>query len=299
MSESTHAEFSQTSPVTFSFYNFYDPNDRNLLYINDDPRNLKFNLEIKNQWSETISLDPELDRGRPPNCDNFHIELKFRPNELSDLSRDQIDLDENSKDEWSMSRAIPNRDRTISLYFLKRGKKLILEANNSNGEPNPKQIHHLTLLGISANSIAGARATQVEINYQGLNLAQKKNNDSTQSPNISKQTQLLILTIINYSGQRAASLVVSLAESPIVLNETKAKNQSLKIQIVNVGTESIALNDKSRFEITIDVDSTPLNAKNIKEPWALSRKDEAQAIKASTGAPNEYTPLRTDSSSML
>lgn len=111
MTNSTHQEFFQQNPLSFGLYNYYERDDYNLLYINDNPDDLRFNLEIKNSFTETITLskytqlEPEA-----PSPKNYHIELKFRPNQLSQRSREKIDLSEVSKEGWSMSRLYENRD---------------------------------------------------------------------------------------------------------------------------------------------------------------------------------------------
>jgi hypothetical protein len=266
MSDNTHQEFFQQNPLSFALYNFYAREDRNLLYINDDPDDLRFNLEIKNSFTEAITLSKSTQSElEAPSPNNYHIELKFRPNQLSQRSREKIDLSEVSKEDWSMSRPYENRDRTVSLFLLKRKDELLIE------EQGTKLI---TLVGLGANSIEGARVTQLEINYKDFYFPAEKSdtNANAQRRYIDPQTQIIILTVLNFSGKRAANLTVTFAYAPTLLN-TGSGPQSLVLQIVNAGQDAITLNESSRFEITIDAQG------EREEPWALSRKDEALQCK--------------------
>lgn len=162
LKDSTHSNFLQGNPLTFTLYNCYGRSDRNILYINDDPGNLRFNLEIENLLGETIFLDTKelVKEGKGPNEDNFHIKLSFKEGELSTKSLEAIDLSEHSKKEWSISRPQHNRrDHTVSIFLLKRSGNLSIEGEKS---------ATITLVGIGANPIAGARATQLNVNYQGF-----------------------------------------------------------------------------------------------------------------------------------
>jgi len=270
MPDQTHEDFLQQNPLSFGLYNYYERNDYNLLYINDNPDDLRFNLEIKNLSTEAINLRKSTQSDiEAPSSNNYHIELKFRPNQLSQRSREKIDLSEVSKDGWSMSRPYENRDRTVSLFLLKRKEDLVIEQQGT---------QFITLVGLGANSIEGARVTQLEINYKDFYLAQEKSdeNANAQRNAIDPQRQIIILTVLNHSGERAASLTVTFAYAPTLLN-TGSEFQSLLLQIVNVGQDVITLNEKSKFEITIDVEG------NKEEAWALAKKDETEECEIFVG----------------
>ncbi|NJL39875.1 MAG: hypothetical protein HC899_26315 [Leptolyngbyaceae cyanobacterium SM1_4_3] len=128
MTDNTNQEFFLQNPLSFALYNFYERDDYNLLYINDNPDELRFNLEIKNLSIGAITLSKSTQSElEAPSPSNYHIELKFRPNQLSQRSREKIDLSEASKEGWSMSRPYENRDRTVSLFLLKRKEDLVIE----------------------------------------------------------------------------------------------------------------------------------------------------------------------------
>jgi len=270
MPDQTHEDFLQQNPLSFGLYNYYERNDYNLLYINDNPDDLRFNLEIKNLSTKAINLRKSTQSDiEAPSSNNYHIELKFRPNQLSQRSREKIDLSEVSKDGWSMSRPYENRDRTVSLFLLKRKEDLVIEQ---------QRTQFITLVGLGANSIEGARVTQLEINYKDFYFAQEKSdeNANAQRNAIDPQRQIIILTVLNHSGERAANLTVTFAYAPTLLN-TGSEFQSLLLQIVNVGQDVITLNEKSKFEITIDVEG------NREEAWALAKKDETEECEIFVG----------------
>jgi len=264
MADNTHEEFFQQNPLSFALYNFYERNDYNTLYINDNPDDLRFNLEIKNLSTQAIALSkstqPELEA---PSPNNYHIELKFRPNQLSQRSREKIDLTEVSKEGWSMSRLYENRDHTVSLFLLKRKDEWVIEKQGTK---------FITLVGLGANSTEGARVTQLEINYKDFYFPQEKSDENANAKrrSIDSQTQIIILTVLNFSGKRAASLTVTFAYAPTLLNNG-SDSEPLVLQIVNTGQDSITLNENSRFELTIDAQG------DRAEPWALAKKDEAKS----------------------
>ncbi|NJL39874.1 MAG: tail fiber protein [Leptolyngbyaceae cyanobacterium SM1_4_3] len=129
-------------------------------------------------------------------------------------------------------------------------------------------------MGLGANSIEGARVTQLEINYKNFYFAQDKSDEkvNAQRKYIDPQTQIVILTILNFSGEREASLTVTFAYAPTILNNG-SDSEPLVLQIVNTGSDTITLNENSRFEITIDAQG------DREEPWAFAKKDEAIKFK--------------------
>ncbi|NEO84035.1 MAG: tail fiber protein [Spirulina sp. SIO3F2] len=261
-----------TNFLSFGLRDFYQNTDQNILYINDKPENLKFDLEIRNQSESNIVLNAiqsdsinnpdkndNLDK-KNPNENNFHIELKFRPGQLAEASLISLDLSGVSKEQWNMSRPITNRDRTISIFLLKKNENLLLEAKKT------KAV--LTFMGLAASPLEGSRATQLEINPKNFYLEGDKDQKI-------EEKYLVILTILNYSGERKADdLVVTFAYNPIVLND--GSEQKITILLVNVGEEPIAFNEKTEFLITIDVESDVEDA--ISEPWALAKKDEIKNL---------------------
>lgn len=263
MTDKIHEDFIQQNPLSFGLFNYYERNDYNLLYINDNPDDLRFNLEIKNLSTEAITLEKSTQSDtEAPSPNNYHIELKFRPNQLSQRSREKIDLSEVSKEGWSMSRPYENRDHTVSLFLLKRKEDLAIAKQGT---------QFITLVGLGANSIEGARVTQLEINYKDFYFAPDKSdeNANAQRKYIDHQTQIIILTILNFSGKREANLTVTFAYAPTLLNNG-SDSEPLVLQIVNTGSDAITLNENSRFELTIDAQGDRV------EPWALAKKDEAK-----------------------
>jgi hypothetical protein len=255
--DTTHKDFFRENPLSFGLYNYYQRNDYNTLYINDNPDDLRFNLEIKNVSTQTLMLSKSTQSElESPSLSDYHIELKFRPDQLSQRSREKIDLSEVSKEGWSMSRPYENRDRTVSLFLLKRQDDLVIEKGKT---------EVITLIGLGANSIEGTRVTQLEINCQDFYVAHEKSDTY-------RQRQIITLTILNYAGKKAASLTVTFAYAPTLLNNG-SEPQSLVLQIINTGQDAITLNEKSRFEITIDAEG------DREQPWALAKKDEALECK--------------------
>lgn len=275
----THDEFSKENPLLFRLYNYHDRNDCNLLYINDNPDDLRFNLEIKNISSKKITFGKSTQSDlKVPSSNNYHIELKFRPNQLSQRSREKIDLSEASKDDWSMSRPYENLDHTVSLFLLKRREDLVIEAKEIE-QQGIESTACITLVGLGAKSTEGSRVTSLEITYKDFYFTPTESNkDADAKPTlVPDQKQIIILTVLNCSGERSANLTITFGYGRSILNNGEDKN-TVVLQIVNTGEDSITLNENSMFEITIDA-----QADNRQEPWALAKKDEATKAKVFVG----------------
>ncbi|MGF1937811.1 MAG: hypothetical protein RM347_026070 [Nostoc sp. ChiQUE02] len=252
--------------LDFRFYDLYDQDNVNLLYINEEqPSTISMKLEISNKSGVNLALDcvklnnqENLDDAtKIVSSSNYHIELRFRPGTLSSSSLVQIDLAESSKERWIMSRPVFHDNKEFSLYFLRCKDQLALDKDPS----SDKNKESLTLRGFAANSAGGARNTNVTINYNGF----KQDNDNTPISG----TKLLNLTILNHRGKRNAPLSIGFATHNTILNNGEATND-IQLQISNISIEAIALAQDSEFIIEIDA-----QAEDRKEPWAVAKKDEA------------------------
>jgi hypothetical protein len=255
-------DFDIVESLTFRFYDFYNEEDQNLLYIEDgDPSSIKLNFEITNNSGKTIKLDPARDSNASP--DNFHISLEFRPGELSNVSLQQIDLDGITREgNWTISRPVLKRNGSIFLYLLRIKETLVIEKEHEGKKG--KQI--ITFKGLAANGSNGVRGTNVNGSYNNFYFE-----DNNKKNKIEKEF-LLILTVLGSRGLRKAPLAVSFAYSNAVLNDGKQQNL-LIIQISNIGQENIAFSQTTKFIITVDAQ---LDKKS--EPWSLSEKDKANKI---------------------
>lgn len=277
-------EYNWKDNLDFRFYDFYQPEDVNLIYIDEEnPSSIALKFEIRNQSGVEITLDGYNQESQKPkdinvktpqeastskspdnttqeniaSAENFHIEIRFRPGTLSTASLVQIDLSETSKEDWVMSRPFFHPNKEVSLYFLKCGRSLNLTNLGTTT---------LTLRGFAANSAGGSRGTNVTVNYNKFHL--KLSDDSENTVPISGN-KILNLTILGHRGQRKAPLAVCFANQNTILNNGQAEN-NIEIQITNLGNEAIALSPKTEFIIEIDA-----QAEGKEEPWAVAKKDEA------------------------
>ena len=258
--------------LNFRFYDFYDENDQNLLYIEEEnPSSITLKFEIENKSGVELVLEPynkdpentESESESIVSANNFHIELRFRPGVLSSASLVQIDLADASKKEWLMSRPVYNDNKEISLYFLKRDSPLKLPDKTAS-RPD-KETASLVLRGFGANSAGGSRYTNVSINY-------KKFKQIDDPATISGTTNLN-LTILPHRGLRKAPLAICFANHKSILNNGELSDD-IELQITNISGKAIALSDKTEFTIEIDAQADGRN-----EPWAVAKKDHAKEFK--------------------
>lgn len=274
-------EYNWKDSLDFRFYDFYERNDVDLIYIDEEnPSSIALKFEIRNKAGIEIALDAYNKKSKESNdtksetaqkvsannsqdntlaekesivsADNFNIELRFRPGTLSSASLVQIDLSEASKEEWLMSRPVFHENKEVSLYFLKCGRSLKLVDSDTTT---------LTLRGFAANSAGGSRGTNVIINYNKF----RPSNDTVPISG----TKVLNLTILGHRGQRKAPLAIGFANHNTILNNGELSDD-IELQITNIGNEAIPLSPKSEFTIEIDGEAKPNT-----EPWAVAKKDEA------------------------
>ena len=257
--------------LNFSFCDPYDPDTVNLLYINsENPSNAALKFEITNNLELDLTLGPIEKTATEPQNDvipsvettSAHLEIKFRPGILSSDSLRLIDLSIASKERWIMNRPVTHENREISLYFWRCNEPLKLSAK---GKASDKAS--LTLRGISADALGGTRPTNVLIAYNNF----KQEQDSIPVCG----SMVLPLVVLNHHGKRKAPLSICFASHNTILNSSNAEGDTLEIQVSNMGRDTIALAENTEFSIEIDA-----QADNSKEPWAVSRKDEASKFQA-------------------
>jgi len=258
----TNNDFNIVNPLTFEIYDFYNENDRNLLYIDDDPRSIKLNLEITNNTGRIIKLNASEEESEPsPN--NFHLELQFRPGEISELSAKQVDLGENSKRNWSISRPAEERDGFVYLYLLRKSKPLVIPEKDEKGSKGKETI---TLKGIAANASGGVRGTNLNIRYRDFYFESDRV--------IIEDSFLVGLTILGRRGLRKSPLAITFVLKDSILNDSSPQN--FLVQIKNTSKESIVFGKESKFIITIDVVSdSDIDPRHS----ALVKKDDVKDIK--------------------
>jgi hypothetical protein len=239
--------FRSSYPLDFSLA---DDNDRQILYINEDPAGYDLHWEIENTTTQAIALIPPTQQATA-SADLYHFALKFRPETLASSTLDLISIQEAN---WSQSHRQLN-DRTIELYLLSTIDRLL----------DPLAKLPLTLQHINAEAGGGARGTRVEFKYQQLNYV----GDVTPlSGNRTKH-----LDIVNQRGRKNIPLHVGFVGGNTILNDGKSSNQ-LTLRLTNTLKDApLALNptgsnQPSQLIISFEIDSD----------WALGTKSQVDVI---------------------
>ena len=240
------ASFNKTHPLDF---NLYEGDDKEpVIFIENGTKGQELVLEICNNTDQPITLASKSGNATK---DNYHFELRFRPDTLSPTSLQKLSLV--TSEDWQMSSAVTQADGTVSLYFLTTNS----QALGANATAT------LTIQNINGASEGGARTTRVEFlcpqfTYEGETLNNYYREKS--------------LSIINHRGKKNIPLHLTFIGSNRILND--GQQQTLILQIYNVlKDKSIDFNPKtsdtpSRFILYFDVDTD----------WGLGDKSQLENI---------------------
>lgn len=246
------AAFNLAYPLDFDLYE--GENKESIIFIENDTKGEELVFEIQNNTRQGITLPT---KSGAVSKDNYHFELRFRPDTLSPKSLQQLALA--SQKGWSMSSPVTQADGIVSLYFLTTNTTL--PAN---------QTLTLTLQNVSASAGGGARTTRVEFlcpafTYQGETLTNYYREKT--------------LSVIDHRGKKNIPLHVSFVGSNRILNDGTTPN-NLTLRIVNVlKDKAIPLipdskgDNASKFIISFDVQEA-----NQNRDWAMGTTNQVQGI---------------------
>lgn len=246
------AAFNLAYPLDFNLYE--GDNQESVIFVENDTKGEELVFDIKNNTEQAITLPA---KSGAVSQNNYHFELRFRPDTLSPKSLQQLTL--NPQSNWSMSSPVTQADGIVSLYFL-----------TTNATLSANEVVTLTFQNVSASAAGGARTTRVEFlcpefTYQGETLThyyREKN-----------------LSVIDHRGKKNIPLHVSFVGSNRILNDGTTPN-NLTLRIVNVlKDKSIPLipdskgDQASKFIISFDVQEEGQN-----KDWALGTTSQVAGI---------------------
>ncbi|NCQ90653.1 MAG: hypothetical protein GPI94_08605 [Microcystis aeruginosa LG13-03] len=246
------AAFNLAYPLDFNLYEGED--QKSVIFIENDTKGEELVFEIQNDTEKEINLPA---KSGAVTQNNYHFELRFRPDTLSPKSLQQLALKTQSN--WSMSSPVTQADGIVSLYFL-----------TTNTTLSANEVVTLTLPNVSASAAGGARTTRVEFlcpefTYQGETLTHYYREKK--------------LSVIDHRGKKNIPLHVSFVGSNRILNDGTTTNK-LTLQIVNVlKDKSIPLipdskgDNASKFIISFDVQEEGQN-----KDWALGTTSQVAGI---------------------
>ena len=246
------AAFNLAYPLDFDLYE--GDNKESIIFIENDTKGEELVFEIQNDTEQEINLPA---KSGAVTQNNYHFELRFRPDTLSPKSLQQLALKTQSN--WSMSSPVTQADGIVSLYFL-----------TTNTTLSANEVVTLTLPNVSASAAGGARTTRVEFlcpefTYQGETLTHYYREKK--------------LSVIDHRGKKNIPLHVSFVGSNRILNDGTTTNK-LTLRIVNVlKDKSIPLipdskgDNASKFIISFDVQEA-----NQNKDWALGTTSQVAGI---------------------
>lgn len=246
------AAFNLAYPLDFNLYEGED--QKSVIFIENDTKGEELVFEIQNDTEQEINLPV---KSGAVTQNNYHFELRFRPDTLSPKSLQQLAFKPQSN--WSMSSPVTQADGIVSLYFL-----------TTNTTLSANEVVTLTLQNVSASAAGGARTTRVEFlcpefTYQGETLTHYYREKK--------------LSVIDHRGKKNIPLHVSFVGSNRILNDGTTTNK-LTLRIVNaLKDKSIPLipdskgDNASKFIISFDVQEA-----NQNKDWALGTTSQVAGI---------------------
>ena len=262
--QTASAAFRRSHPLEFRLY---DEDDQPAIFISDDPTGGALFVEVSNVSPQTIRAAA---LSEPPDPNNYHLELRFRPDTLSATTlgsqgvANQVTLA--GANGWRMSAPRRNDNGTVSLYFL----------NTESWSLDPNDNITLPLRQVNAAAGSGARGTRVECLYQQLRYA------GDETTPLSGQ-RLRHLNIVNHQGRKHIPLHVGFTGSNTILNDGASPN-ALTLRLTNVLKDGgIVLNPKgsetpSQFILSFDV-----QAEGETKDWALGTSSQVANIEVNLG----------------
>ncbi|NEO71551.1 LamG-like jellyroll fold domain-containing protein [Moorena sp. SIO3H5] len=264
--------FNSTYPIDFSLF---DKDEANTLYIEDEPADQVFILEIYNHATETITWQGS----DSVSSSNYHFALKFRPQTLAEesLSGDSsIALSQTSGANWQLLLESDENQRDV-VYLL--------STNESTSTLAPGETLSIELKNVGASGSQGARGTQVELVTDNITY-------STDPDTVLQLNRVNHLSVINHRGEDDIPLHVGFVGPNTVLNDGSEPADATVPQLVlrltntNTNTSSTQGNDvnfllkdddadTSKIIINFDTDTENNSAENV---WALGSSSLVGAI---------------------
>ena len=258
--------FNSTYPIDFSLF---DKDEANTLYIEDDPADQFFTLEIYNHATETVVFQSNDDA---VSNSNYHFALKFRPQTLAEesLSGDSpIALSDSSSWQLLLESAEDNENQKDVVYLLRTTDTTLV----------PGETLSIELKNVGASGSQGARGTQVELVTDNIAY-------STDPDTVLQLNRVNHLSVINHRGEDDIPLHVGFVGPNTVLNNGSVSTDTtlpqLKLRLTNTNTNTSKNttniqgndinfllkeddDDTSKIIINFDTD-TDNSAENV---WAL------------------------------
>ena len=236
-------------PISFKLLN---PDGESVLGIFDGQGQTS-RLEIKNtsrqDWQlKTINSERATEQ-------NYHFELKFRPGTLNVSKTNPITVDADDA-KWRISEPTPTNDG-VSLYLLSSNPITVAKDTST----------VLTLRNINADGSGGSRGTRVELKWEaGLEYAG--------SSAVPAGYRVQHLSVVNERGETQIPLLVSIAGTDKIFNETEFPN-TLTLHITNRLKQGIIdLYPNSKFTFSFDYSD---------QAWALAPVEKAKDIEIAAG----------------
>ncbi len=212
-------QIKQPKPLDFNFFN---EDERKIIYMNEDDEPNSMQVEILNTASKKIIIPKSEQK---VSAKNYHFMLSFRPGVLGNQADSEGEITsisiapaETDEAKWELN-ARRRSDNVVEVYLLKQSEDIELPTTTS---------LTLKLNGLVADSHYGSRGTYVDLTYRDLQLAEPTNKITG--------TQRAHLNIASRLGRKNIPLHVGFIGSNTVLNDGVTANK-LTLRIRNISED--------------------------------------------------------------
>lgn len=223
---SINAKFKETYPIDFRLNSVDDGSENPVLFIETEGKGHPLKLDMINASATDISFWSADQSGQPliPSENSYHVQFRFKKQVLADNVLKELAAEKQTADQkW---RYIAGSNESLHedwISLVRTGAGEIFSG-----------LLGLTLENISANALAGARNTLVEIRYNNLSY---KNSGLVLNGSLTRH-----LDIISHLGSKNVPFEAGLVGDATILNN--GSNNSIRIFIANIQDAAISFKSK-------------------------------------------------------
>lgn len=239
---SINAKFKETYPIDFRLNSVDDGSENPVLYIETEGKGHPLKLDIINASATDISFWNADQSGQPlvPSENSYHVQLRFKKQVLAETVWKEFASERQTADQkWKYIGGSNDSLHEDWISLVRTGAGEIFSG-----------LLGLALENISANALAGARNTLVEIKYNNLSY---KNSGLVLSGSLTRH-----LDIISHLGSKNVPFEAGLIGDATILND--GSQNSIKILIANV--QDTAIRFKSKQGAAADYSKFILHARD-------------------------------------
>ncbi len=268
--------FRSTFPLNFALNSNNSGKKTPTLYIKSTGTPDPLLLDVNNCTHSALLLQtPTCDNPSTVSISNYHFQLRFRPGTLaSNFASSTIGVALNTND--SADSSSPSVTWNIECgKDSNTGEDYIslLATGGTLPQIKASEVYGLTLSGVEANPMGGARSSNVQFSYNNIGFS------ATGSPLLASRLQSI--NIVDHEGQKNIPLVAGIIGSGTLLNDGSTPNDVL-VSITNTSTQDITLSTEAHQQTQFIIGLQGQQQGTLAE-WALAEMELLTKVQCDWG----------------